>query len=272
MKWFKHLVDSGDDPDIDDAISLFGVDGYYVFFRVLEIMSREFDYENPGRNTFSVTFLRKKLRVSWRKTVKILAFFDQKKRIFCKISDGVELGKVELFCPKLRGLCDEHTRKVLGKKSGVNQEQGRIKSHTETEQDTEYLKTTGRGPDFFKNEKGENDLGKRIVAEIKTASDEIETICKKQKIDFDSAKWIGFWLKQNGHPIAILDSINGLICRMIDGDSKKVGNPWGYIEKIMKTKNGNYWERENIKRGRELKYQAVNLQIQELVNQIATNH
>ena len=75
MKWFKHISDSGDDPDIDDAITLFGPDAYYVFFRTLEVMSREFDINTPGVSEFSVEFLRKKYRTSWRKTVKVLQFF-----------------------------------------------------------------------------------------------------------------------------------------------------------------------------------------------------
>ena len=85
MKWYKHLVDSGDDPDIDDAINLFGPAGYYVFFRTLEVMSREFDVNAPGKNVFSVKFFRKKLNVSWIKAQKILNFYNSKRRILFKI-------------------------------------------------------------------------------------------------------------------------------------------------------------------------------------------
>ena len=64
MKWFKHLSGSGDDQLIMDAVSLFGPDGYYVYFRLLEIMADEFDVKNPGQNTFLIKTLRKKLQIS----------------------------------------------------------------------------------------------------------------------------------------------------------------------------------------------------------------
>ena len=76
MKWFKHISVSADDPDIDDSMTLFGSDGYVVFFRTLELMSREFDINNPGISTFSVSFYNKNLRISLKKLTKILQFIE----------------------------------------------------------------------------------------------------------------------------------------------------------------------------------------------------
>lgn len=118
MKWFKHISDSGDDPDIDDAISIFGSDGYYVFFRTLEIMSREFDIENPGESKFSVEFFRKKFRNYWPKTQKILQFYQERERIFFKFENNQRMNLIYLKCPKLKLLCDEYTKKQLMAKSG----------------------------------------------------------------------------------------------------------------------------------------------------------
>lgn len=111
MKWFKHISDSGDDQDIDDAVALFGPDGYYVFFRTLEIMAREFKIDSPGRNSFTKTFFFKKFRSSGRKVTKVLTFYNQRERIFFSVSDEGRLGTVSLYCPKLKDLCDEWTRK-----------------------------------------------------------------------------------------------------------------------------------------------------------------
>ena len=260
MKWLKHMVDSGDDPDIDDAISLFGGDGYYVFFRTLEVMSREFDYENPGKNRFSVSFFRKKFRVSWRKTAKILSFFDQRKRIFFDFSNGDKLGEVNLFCPKLKGLCDEHTRKMLSKNSGVTQELRRSKSHTEAEAEAEaeadLLKADGAS------------ANKKIKDEIKSASSDLMAVCADLKYDFDAGKWAGEWIKKNGHPMAIVDSMNRLTQRLIDKSKGRIDKPYGYIEQIMKRINGNYWESENQKNSENLKACKMDGDLKKLISNI----
>ena len=118
MKWYKHLTASGDDPDIHDSIEIFGPEGYYVFFRTLEIMSIEFDIENPGKNTFSRSFLMKKFQVSARKVSKILQFFNEKERIFCEFYNNGKMDMVSLNCPKLKELADDYTRKELARLSG----------------------------------------------------------------------------------------------------------------------------------------------------------
>ena len=113
MKWFKHLVESGDDPDIMESIIHFKSDGYMVFFRTLEIMSREFNVEKPGITIFPIDVLRKKYSISWQKTVKILKFFHRKRRILISFSRRCGVEHIKLNCPKLKELCDEYTRKIL---------------------------------------------------------------------------------------------------------------------------------------------------------------
>ena len=137
MKWFKHIVDSGDDPDVDDAITIFGTDGYYVFFRTLEVMSREFNVNNPGKNTFSVEFLRKKYRVSWGKVVKILSFYQEKERIFYKLFQDNHLPSIGLNCPKLQEISDEYTQKNIKKTSGQTPDTCRDKVTIEEEREEE---------------------------------------------------------------------------------------------------------------------------------------
>lgn len=133
MKWYKHIVESGDDPDIDDSITIFGSDGYYVFFRTLEVMGREFDISNPGMNTFSVEFLRKKYQVSWGKVVKILSFYQEKGRIFYELFNDNRLPSIRLNCPKLQELSDEYTQKGLKKMSGQTPDSCRDKVTIEEE-------------------------------------------------------------------------------------------------------------------------------------------
>lgn len=102
-----------------DAVSIFGTDGYYVYFRILEIMADELDVENPGQNTFLIKTLRKKLQISIKKTLKILKFFEEKKRIFWSVSDNGCGQEIHLNCPKLKDLCDKYTEDTLRSKREV---------------------------------------------------------------------------------------------------------------------------------------------------------
>ena len=117
MKWFKHQADSGDDTDIHDAVDLFGTDGYYVFYRTLEIMTKKFDPKNPAVCEFSVSFLKKSYHISWKKLEKILAFYHKAGRFSFYVTRDAVLPMVTLMCPELKALCDEYTAKVLKKKS-----------------------------------------------------------------------------------------------------------------------------------------------------------
>jgi len=108
MKWFKHLTASGSDPDIGELMDALGFEGYYLFFRTIEIMSIEFDINNPGQSSFSFKwFLDQFSRKITRK--KLIAFLDitnKKKRILYSLNGTV----IHLNCPKLKNLTDEYTR------------------------------------------------------------------------------------------------------------------------------------------------------------------
>lgn len=153
MKWFQHLTGSGDDPDIDDSYTLFGSDGPWFFFRTLEVMADEFDVENPAINHFSVEFFRKKHRISWRKSLKVLAFFQKRERIFFELYDGEEMPMIMLNCPKLKELTDEYTKKILREKSGENTESHPdkvrpIEEEVEIEVEIDKKDTTDSSPTF----------------------------------------------------------------------------------------------------------------------------
>jgi hypothetical protein len=107
MKWFKHLVDSGADPDIQEAVYLFGTDAYYVFFRTLEIMTREYNELTPGINEFLYEVYRKNYRVSSKKLIEILDFFHSKNRILIRTFDKNKHIYIRLECPKLRDMTEK---------------------------------------------------------------------------------------------------------------------------------------------------------------------
>ncbi len=242
MKWFKHMVASGDDPDIDDAISIFGTDGYYVFFRTLEIMSREFDPKNPGKNRFSVTFFRKKFRISWRKVLKILEYFAEKKRIMYEISNGRKLDYIDLNCPNLKKHCDEFTQRImkkyenkLGSDSGVARD---LEAEAEQEAEADYLKKHILKNDFLKSEEIEFASEKKICDLINQVSDDLKLRGVFKNVDV----FVGKMKKQNVNSRAVLHSL--IRCSI---KNQFTSTPWHYCQSIIKMENGNYNERENRK-------------------------
>ena len=129
MKWFKHFVDSGDDPDIGHLISEFGLKGYYLFFRTLEIVAREFDAQNESDldqkwSWFCSRFDRKlkpKVIKNFLKTLQKL------NRISFVITDEPKPTIIIKFF-KFRALYDEYTKKRIKVLSGVNPDSVRNKS------------------------------------------------------------------------------------------------------------------------------------------------
>ena len=57
---------------------------------------------------------------------------------------------------------------------------------------------------------------------------------------FNPHQWSQHWINKSGHPQAVVDSLEGLV-QFWD---QIRGEPWAYADKIMKTKSGNYHERD----------------------------
>ena len=260
MKWFKHLVESGDDPDIGSAIILFGSDGYYVFFRTLEIMSREFDITNPGRNIFFWQFLREKYRVSGQKLTKILSFFDQNGRIFSRTFYDGKIRMIELYCPKLEQLCDEYAQKKLAKcRDIVGNKSGTRQQTTDNTQQTRLL-TGGKDPGFL-------NVGGTYLDEIIKKCQKIQDLQNSSRGDkkINIEAWVNQSVKGGAHPKAIDYSIEQLIKKW-----EVVGQPWPYIQAIFQMKNGNFWEDEHIQESKKfrLEWESIDDKIKGLIEQI----
>lgn len=77
-------------------------------------------------------------------------------------------------------------------------------------------------------------------------ADEIKAVCKKLAAlsngssRFNPYQWAQKWINKNGHPQAVIDSLDGL--HQFWGELR--GSPWAYADAIMKTRNGNYNERD----------------------------
>ena len=182
MKWFKHISDSGHDKDIGELLSLFGSDGYYMFFRTIEVMSREFDVENPGKNIFNFEFFLKEFRkISKKKLLEFLNVTNKRKRIFFRIDDR----DIHLNCPKLKELADEYTEKMLKKLSG----QGRDNVGTKSRQ------VSGLAPESRARTDKEEEADKEKDIKKDSKKKEKATVKKKNAIRLIKKGFIDQWNK-----------------------------------------------------------------------------
>lgn len=254
MKWFKHLSGSGDDQLIMDAISIFGTDAYYFYFRILEIMSDEFDIKNPGVNIFLIKTLRKKLQISIKKMKKIAKFFDEKNRIFYSEKLTSKNPTVTFNCPKLKELCDEYTLKQLSKMSGVSPDPdreliGTRHVHRKQKQNLRDI-SLSKNTNVF--------LDKQPPAALKKKSDhfsekinenlieKINAICKKINSNktLQIKKFNGWKFAQKNctaHPQAILH-----VLEQIAKQGDVIKSPWAYANKVLHIESQNYNERESV--------------------------
>ena len=104
-----------------------------------------------------------------------------------------------------------------------------------------------------------------IVGKIKSKCENVIKICSSKKAKLNVYQWVQFWANKNAHPLAVIDSLDGFSQRILDGDKEPILNPWSYLDTIMKTKNRNYHEADNRKKGRKFKDMAINQKLLELI-------
>jgi hypothetical protein len=276
MKWFKHLANSTNDNLIFEAIERFGGDGYLVFFAVLEILADEFDISNPGICQFSVKKLRKNCQISGKKLAKILNFFNEKaeKNAQKGISFYVQFEGSQLIvsCPKFKRLTDDYTRKKTKAFQLENPDIVRTKSSkvprqqqtTEEEEDKSNNPAGQNGPPVFFEK---NNMG-GALSQIKNKCERIEQLKKEIPKEINILAWIQDKINCNGHPAAIIESLDMLIARW-----PTVDLPWAYATAIFQLKNGNYWETEHIEQSKEFKKEwQTNGSILELIKGIGAEN
>ncbi len=116
MKWFKHISNSLNDPDIHYLIEKHGANGYLVFFGTLEVYAREFKPELNWKLVVTLSYLKQNLRQSHYKLMEnCLRTISELGRFEVDIKDG----KVSIFIPKFKELMDEWTQRKLGSCSAV---------------------------------------------------------------------------------------------------------------------------------------------------------
>lgn len=119
MPWFKHLIK--DSQFIDELVLEYGGDGYYVYYRTIEVMAINYDIKNRAENLFHWDYYFGKFyKISKKKLQKILFTCSEKYK-----SSGGEKGihfeewqgYLFLKCIKLEGLADRWTKETVRKLS-----------------------------------------------------------------------------------------------------------------------------------------------------------
>jgi len=109
LRWFKHLSDSHNDPDLSVAWDKFGDAGVTVFWVTMEMYAKEFEHLDKNSDGFLKIGLknyRRTLRKTFIKVESILNFYQKKSRIFFKIEGDYILFKI----PKFIELSDNYSR------------------------------------------------------------------------------------------------------------------------------------------------------------------
>jgi len=133
MRWFKHLTTSSRDEKLMRLRDEFGVEGYGLYWLVLELIAEQCTANN------NKVFIELSPR-NWRKTTEISP---KKFQLFLTFTQEISLFSVEkseklikVSCPNLLKYRDEYTRKK-GKNSGQTPDNVAPETETETETETE---------------------------------------------------------------------------------------------------------------------------------------
>lgn len=73
MKWFKHSSDASENDKIGKLEAEFGLIGYAVYFKILEICASNWDEISEPKFSFSSTKIKNKLSLNYKKTESILS-------------------------------------------------------------------------------------------------------------------------------------------------------------------------------------------------------
>ncbi|MDY6789877.1 MAG: hypothetical protein SWH54_01295 [Thermodesulfobacteriota bacterium] len=91
---------------------------------------------------------------------------------------------------------------------------------------------------------------------------------KKGRQIFNPFQWVQFQTNENMHPGAILETVEALANPKYWNGIR--AGPWEYATKIIKTKNGNWNERDHIAESKEFKQLWISPEIQQLIKDIGS--
>ncbi len=214
MKWFRHDSDALDDPFVQGLLDEFGATGYLVWFGLLEIISKENGAKLTGEITVSPAFLCRKFRMSEAKVSRVLHYCDTNGRL--SISKNLKTWMIT--CHKLLKLNDNYSRhlqvtdKRLARMFPYVTVQNKQQQLTTT---TDKSKDNAKGLLSGQKTLEKNSLGAVQIARVLTSYG-----VRPDQVDK--------WLREYG-----TDRL-ALIIKEVAGQGAKIGNPGGYIAKVLK--------------------------------------
>lgn len=107
MRWFKHLAESPDDEKLADILTVYGPEGYGVWWLMVEVVAKQMDKTLRCEVAYPVGVWSKKCFVSKRKTLEFLQVFAEKKLIFLKESEK----NISVEIPNLLKFRDEYSQR-----------------------------------------------------------------------------------------------------------------------------------------------------------------
>ena len=79
MRWFKHLTNAKNDPDMRLLLAEFGYEGYGVYWMVLETIAGDMNYkEQKAKTSMAEKQWRNSVKISPKKFKQILNFCSKK--------------------------------------------------------------------------------------------------------------------------------------------------------------------------------------------------
>ena len=111
MKWFKHSARASNDSKIAELEDNFGLEGYAVYFKILEIVCQEMEDTDNTKVCYSARKWKRILGVSVQKLTKILEFSDSFSLLFANFSKKSGQLFITVDVPNILKYRDEYTRK-----------------------------------------------------------------------------------------------------------------------------------------------------------------
>ena len=109
MAWFQHEEDATEDPFMQHLQHHFRNDGYAVFFKILELMTQNFDPYAVGKLKTNWKQMRFKVGLKSKRLKQILDFINKKRKMEIEYDDD----EIYIYCPKYERLMSPYAHRLL---------------------------------------------------------------------------------------------------------------------------------------------------------------
>lgn len=125
MKWFKHYSDAADDETLSALRDQFGMEGYGVWWVIVETISRQIHDGPKDFAEYSVKKWREITGIFTPKLNKILEFLcedsEESPKLLYEFSEKKGIKYLKVRIPKILEMADEYTKKRLAEKEKSGQ-------------------------------------------------------------------------------------------------------------------------------------------------------